>query len=336
MDLGRVGEGASPTIHGSRPRSPNPDRGPASRLPRRRGLAPTTTAITTRSRRSSTRPMTEQVAETAQHEVVVAGRRLWDDLRASVALAVVGAEDTIRLVAIALLADGHVLLEDVPGTGKTLLARAIARSPRPPTRRASRARRTCSRRTSPARACSSPAASGSSRGRCSRTCCSSTRSTARRRAPSRALLEAMQERQVTVEGDDPTAARPVPRARDAEPRRVRGHVRAAAGAARPVPASGRGSATPTGTASGGSRAATRRPPTRSTRSSPSSTSDRLLALRDLVRTVLVADEVEAYAVALVRATRGHPDIELGASPRATVALYRDRAGGGGRSRAGRS
>jgi len=50
--------------------------------------------------------------------------------------------------------------------------------------------------------------------------------------------------------------------------------------------------------------------------------DRLLALRDLVRTVLVADEVEAYAVALVRATRGHADIELGASPRATVALYR--------------
>src|SRR6187549_3596272 len=77
--------------------------------------------------------MTEQVAETtqaeaAQHEVVVAGRRLWDDLRASVARAVVGAEEPIRLVAIALLADGHVLLEDVPGTGKTLLARAVARS----------------------------------------------------------------------------------------------------------------------------------------------------------------------------------------------------------------
>jgi MoxR-like ATPase len=41
-----------------------------------------------------------------------------------------------------------------------------------------------------------------------------------------------------------------------------------------------------------------------------------------VRTVRVADEVEAYVVALVRATRSHPDIELGASPRATVALYR--------------
>ena len=65
---------------------------------------------------------------TAGRDVVAAGRRLWDDLRASVARAVVGAEEPIRLVAIALLADGHVLLEDVPGTGKTLLARAIARS----------------------------------------------------------------------------------------------------------------------------------------------------------------------------------------------------------------
>jgi len=49
---------------------------------------------------------------------------------------------------------------------------------------------------------------------------------------------------------------------------------------------------------------------------------RLLALRDEVRRVRVADEVEAYGVALVRATRSHPDLQLGASPRATVALYR--------------
>jgi MoxR-like ATPase len=49
---------------------------------------------------------------------------------------------------------------------------------------------------------------------------------------------------------------------------------------------------------------------------------RLLALRDEVRRVRVADEVESYAVALVRATRSHPDLTLGASPRSTVALYR--------------
>ena len=37
------------------------------------------------------------------------------------------ASDGIRLVLIALLADGHVLIEDVPGVGKTTLAQAVAR-----------------------------------------------------------------------------------------------------------------------------------------------------------------------------------------------------------------
>ncbi len=36
----------------------------------------------------------------------------------------------------------------------------------------------------------------------------------------------------------------------------------------------------------------------------------------------MTDEVEAYVVAVVRATREHRDIDLGGSPRATVALYR--------------
>jgi MoxR-like ATPase len=49
---------------------------------------------------------------------------------------------------------------------------------------------------------------------------------------------------------------------------------------------------------------------------------RLVAMRDDVRHIRVADEVEAYLVAVVRATRAHPDVGLGASPRATVALYR--------------
>lgn len=41
---------------------------------------------------------------------------------------IVGKTDTIRLVLVALIAGGHVLLEDVPGVGKTLLAKSLARS----------------------------------------------------------------------------------------------------------------------------------------------------------------------------------------------------------------
>ncbi|NPV55540.1 MAG: AAA domain-containing protein, partial [Anaerolineae bacterium] len=40
----------------------------------------------------------------------------------------VGKQDVIDLLIVALLCEGHVLLEDVPGTGKTTLARAMAAS----------------------------------------------------------------------------------------------------------------------------------------------------------------------------------------------------------------
>ena len=50
--------------------------------------------------------------------------------------------------------------------------------------------------------------------------------------------------------------------------------------------------------------------------------DRIKRLRDVVREQTCAPEVLAYLVDLVRATRDHPDLRLGASPRSTVALYR--------------
>ncbi len=49
-------------------------------------------------------------------------------LQENVASVLLGKPEAIRLALVALLADGHLLIEDVPGIGKTLLAKALARS----------------------------------------------------------------------------------------------------------------------------------------------------------------------------------------------------------------
>ncbi|MHC5933902.1 AAA family ATPase [Nostoc sp.] len=51
-----------------------------------------------------------------------------DALTQNLALTIVGKSEAIRLVLVALLGGGHALLEDVPGVGKTLLAKSLARS----------------------------------------------------------------------------------------------------------------------------------------------------------------------------------------------------------------
>ena len=55
-------------------------------------------------------------------------RDSFDAVTASVASAVLGKEHVVRLVLTCLVSGGHVLLEDVPGTGKTTLARAVGRA----------------------------------------------------------------------------------------------------------------------------------------------------------------------------------------------------------------
>lgn len=49
-------------------------------------------------------------------------------LTENIAQIFVGKDKSVRLVIVALLSGGHVLLEDVPGVGKTLLAKSLARS----------------------------------------------------------------------------------------------------------------------------------------------------------------------------------------------------------------
>ena len=59
---------------------------------------------------------------------VLAVQRLATEIRESIQRVIVGKSEAIDLAVVALLCRGHVLLEDVPGTGKTTLAKALAAS----------------------------------------------------------------------------------------------------------------------------------------------------------------------------------------------------------------
>ena len=137
-----------------------------------------------------------------------------------------------------------------------------------------------------------------------------------------ALLEAMEEGQVSIEGETRPLPDPFLVLATQNPIELEGTfalpeaqldrflVRLTLG----YPDAGRRAA--------GSRAGTGRRRTHSARSSRSSTDQALLAMRDTVREIIVADPVEEYIVGLVRATRERKEVRLGGSPRATVALYR--------------
>src|ERR1051325_593271 len=66
---------------------------------------------------------TQQPTLEPQHAAELLGR-----LEANVHQVIVGKKEVVRLAASGLIAGGHVLLQDLPGTGKTMLARALATS----------------------------------------------------------------------------------------------------------------------------------------------------------------------------------------------------------------
>ena len=56
------------------------------------------------------------------------GKELSEKVLGNISKVIIGKEQTAKLLLTCLLADGHVLLEDVPGTGKTKLANTLAKS----------------------------------------------------------------------------------------------------------------------------------------------------------------------------------------------------------------
>ena len=134
-----------------------------------------------------------------------------------------------------------------------------------------------------------------------------------------ALLEAMEEGQVSVDGVTHAAAPAVPGRGDAEPGRVRGHLPAARGPARPVPAQGACCRCPSATTSSRSCAAT--PPASTRTTSPPSGVTAVAGAADLeagaasrARGAASPPEVAGYVVDVARATRQSPS--LGARCRA--------------------
>ncbi|MBS2039457.1 AAA family ATPase [bacterium] len=72
--------------------------------------------------------MSSTVNASARQELLAQAKQVVQQLKARLTFAVRGRDEVIDLILIALLADGHVLLEDHPGSGKTTLAKALGES----------------------------------------------------------------------------------------------------------------------------------------------------------------------------------------------------------------
>ncbi|EWC59171.1 ATPase associated with various cellular activitie, AAA_3 [Actinokineospora spheciospongiae] len=247
-------------------------------------------------------------------------KRVADAVTGAVGAVVVGRERAVRLALAAVLAGGHVLVEDVPGLGKTLLARGLAQA-----LGLGFARLQCTPDLQPADITGSFVFDPVRRGfdfRPGPVFTGLLLADEINRTPPKtqsALLEAMQERQVTVEGRTFGLPRPFHVLATSNPVEYEGTY--------PLPEAqldrfllrldvGYPPAEKE------VEVLRRRLARRSEDASvePVVDAERLVRVQAAVETVPVDEDVLRYCVDLARASRGHPAVEVGASPRGSQAL----------------
>ena len=240
---------------------------------------------------------------------------------AAVSSVVIGKPDVVRLAVISLLTQGHLLIEDVPGTGKTSLAKALARSLDTTVSRIQftpdlmpsdvtgtniydRAKSTFEFRPGPV---------------FSNIVVADEINRASPKTQS-ALLEAMEEHQVSIDGTTYQLARPFLVLATQNPVEMEGTY--------PLPEAQRDrflARTTLGYPDAASEVAMLAGRDRIdplTQLRPVTDGATVASLIDAVQQVHLAPELRQYVVELVRATRTLPEVRLGASPRAVLHLAR--------------
>jgi len=242
-------------------------------------------------------------------------------MQASVERVIVGKSDVVRLALVALLCEGHILLEDVPGIGKTTLAKALARSLGCSFRRIQFTPDLMPSDITGIQYYNQKAGEFVFREGplIAQVVLADeiNRATPRTQA---ALLEAMEEHQLTVEGETIALPRPFLVLATQNPVELEGTF--------PLPEAQLdrfllrlrlGYPDEADEEEILARFESANPLDDLT---PVVTAEELSRLADSLRQLHVSPSVRSYAVKLVRATRDEASFELGASPRASLALFR--------------